>query len=123
MNAQCEADRMQDAMYRMLTLPPCRRRTELVRGIRKLVAAHSKHPAVRDKLQTDTAATEKVLLVAAMYAEPDFIAYVMDQPGVPRSAVSEFIAQEVPPLIDRLLNGNVSVRDFVADVTYAYVKL
>lgn len=123
MNMQCEKDRQQDTMYRMLTLQTCRQRTELVQGIRKLVAAHSRHPAVRDMLQTDSATTEKVLLVAAMYAEPDFIAYVMDQPGVPRSAVSEFIAQEVPPLVDRLLNGNMSVRDFVADVTYAYVKL
>lgn len=107
----------------MLTLQTCRKRKELVQGIRKLVAEHSKHPAVHEMLQTNTADTEKVLLVAAMYAEPDFIAYVLDQPGVPRSAVSEFIAQEVPPLVECLLNGNTTVQEFVANVTYAYVRL
>lgn len=123
LHARGESTRQQDTMYCILTMDDCEARTMMCKGVRKLVLSQSRHPAVCAMTETRSVVVEKMLIITAMHIEPDFLAYLLDQPGVSTSAVSEFIIRVVPSLMERLMNGNMSIIDFVAEATHAYVKL
>ena len=123
LKVQCEEDRIKDRFYCMLVHITSLERSKLCAGIRKLVLGYTRHPAVCAMANCKLHAVEQALIIAAMYNEPDFLAYILDQPGVCPSAISQFVTQIVPPLIKRLLDGHLNLPDFVAECVHAYVTL
>ena len=107
----------------MLVHTSCAERSNMCAGIRKLVLAYTRHPAVCAMANCELHIVEQTLIIAAMHNEPDFLAYILDQPGVCPSAISQFITQIVPPLMKQLLDGNFNLPDFVAHCAHAYVTL
>jgi hypothetical protein len=110
-------------MYTILTAEKSNIRTELTRGITKMVQEHSKHPAVIGMIHCRSAIVEKAMVIAAIYAEPDFLTYAMEQPGMCSSTLSEYVAHVLPDLVERLLDGKIAIVEFVQEATHAYVKL
>ena len=123
MHTLSEKDRRQDAMYMMLTDEESSMRTDLTRGITKMVQEHSTHPAVVAMIHCNSTIVEKALLIAAIHAEPDFLTYAMEQPGMCSSTLSEYVAHVLPGLVQRLLDGKIAIVEFVDEATHAYVKL
>ena len=123
MHAQSEHDRRQDAMYTMLTSEVSSMRDNLVGGIAKMVQEYSTHPAVVGMIGSNGTTVKKAMLIAAIHAEPDFLAYAMEQPGMCSSTLSEYVAHVLPDLVQRLLDGNIAIVEFVELATHAYVKL
>jgi len=123
MHVQSEHDRRQDAMYIILTDDISAIRTELTKGITKMIEEHSTHPAVLEMVSSSSVTVEKAMVIAAIYAEPDFLAYAMEQPGMCSSTLSEYVAHVLPGLVQRLLDGKLTIGEFVDEATHAYVKL
>jgi len=107
----------------MLTLERHKTRDKLAQGIRKLVLSQTQHPAVHKMLNAGSVIIDRAMLLAAMYIEPDFLRYLMEQPGVCTSTMSEYAANVLPSLVQDVLDGNLSVQDFVHNATQAYVRL
>lgn len=107
----------------MLTTAKSSMRSDLVRGIAKMVQEYSTHPAVLGMIGCNDTTVEKAMLIAAIHAEPDFLAYAMEQPGMCSSTLSEYVAHVLPALVQRLLNGKIAIVEFVNEATHAYVKL
>ena len=98
-------------------------RKELVSGISRLVQELTTHPAVLEALQSDSVVAEKALVIGAIYAEPDFLAYSLDLPSVCSSTVSEWVVTQLPEIVQALLNGQCTLDEFVLDATHAYITL
>lgn len=118
-----EQDRKKDAMYCILTERSCALRKELVSGISKLVQELTTHPAVLEALQSNSIVAEKALVIGAIYAEPDFLAYSLDLPSVCSSTVSEWVVTQLPEIVQALLNGQCTLDEFVLNATHAYITL
>lgn len=123
MKADADHDRRQDAMYCMLVQERNEMRTKLVHGIKEMIKEHTQHPAVLSALSDNTSLAEKAFMIAALHAEPDFLAYVLDIPTCCSSAVSEWAVVRIPPLIKRLLDGTCTMHEFLEGVTHSYITL
>ena len=123
MHIACEKERRHDTIYCMLTLEHDKTRDKLVQGIRKLVLSQTQHPAVHKMMNAGNVTIDRAMLLAAAYIEPDFLRYLMEQPGVCTSTMSEYAANVLPSLVEEVLDGNLSVTEFVHRATQAYVRL
>ena len=123
----CEHDRHKDVMYRILTVRTCPIRDKLAHGIGKLIAGHSKHPAVMyviEQLDAEHAIlVQRALIIVALVYEPDFLQYALELPNTSGSAISEYAVVILPALIDEVLNGNIALDDFVLQAIHAYTVL
>ena len=124
-----ESERRTDLMYCILTATECSERSNLARGICKLIQETSPHPAVSaivEHLSADddrTATVQRALIMAAMAHEPDFLQYALDTGGTCSSTISQFAVTVLPALIEKVLNGDMSLPDFVLCGTHAYTTL
>ncbi len=124
-----DAEREQDAFYRMLFLKESSLRASLARGVLNMVNDVSTHPAthtVHECLQSKTKITpivEKALILAALCNEPEFVQYMLDMEEVSSSAVSQFTVQNLVPSIEKVLDGNLKMPEFVLESLVDYVSL
>ena len=124
-----ESERCRDLVYRIFTDSECVEREKLAHGIAKLILDNSVHPAVLmliEHLKKDTdrmPLIHRALVMAAMAHEPDFLQYTLDTDGTCSSAISEFAVTVLPVIIEKLLNGDMSLPDFVLHGTHAYTAL
>jgi hypothetical protein len=124
-----DTEREQDAFYRILFCEESALRTNVARGVLKLVQDVSKHPAIADVqegLQSGSPTTkivEKALILAALCQEPEFLHYMLDMEDVSSSAVSQFTVEMLAPSVERLLNGNLHVPEFVLQSLVDYTTL
>jgi hypothetical protein len=124
-----DTEREQDALYRILFCEESTLRTNVARGVLKLVQDVSKHPAIADvqeSLQSGSPTTkivEKALILAALCQEPEFLHYMLDMKDVSSSAVSQFTVEMLAPSVERLLNGNLHVPEFVLQSLVDYTTL
>jgi len=114
-------------MYRILTDEECTARSKLALGIAVLVGEQSKHPAVADLIKhvkaEHPAMLHRAIIAAALVYEPDFLQYMLDTNDTCSSTLSQYAVQVLPPFLDELLNGNVTLNDFVLNITHAYMIL
>ena len=124
-----DAEREQDAFYRIMFLKDSTLRTNVARGVLKLVHDVSAHPAIADvqvSLQRRSATStivEKALILAALCQEPEFLHYVLDMKDVSSSAVSQFTVEMLKPRVEILLNGNLHMPEFVLQSLVDYTTL
>jgi hypothetical protein len=124
-----DREREQDAFYRILFLEDSTLRTNVARGVLKMVQDVSTHPAVaevQECLQSrchNTKVVEKALILAALCKEPEFVQYMLDMKGVSSSAVSQFTVEKLVPSVERVLNGNLQLSEFVLESLVDYVAL
>jgi hypothetical protein len=124
-----DAEREQDAFYRIMFLKDSTLRTNVARGVLKLVQDVSAHPAIADvqeSLQRRSATStivEKALILAALCQEPEFLHYVLDMEDVSSSAVSQFTVEMLKPRVETLLNGNLHMPEFVLQSLVDYTAL
>lgn len=123
LHAQCESDRRKDVLYCMLLDRTHTVRSKLVAGINKLAMSHSEHPALVCMFEERTPLVDKAIILAALAIEPDFFGYVSQLDDVCASALSELVANTLPHLFQSVLNGNLSIPEFVLQATRAYVRL
>ena len=123
-HTRSEEERCSDAMYRILFHEQCKLRTSLVTGVLSLIKTYSKHPAIT-KLSSHShvPVIEKALILAAISTEPDFLTYLMDLDDTCSSTLSEYVAHQLPPLVEKLLNGSIEMCEFVETASHAYVRL
>ena len=98
-------------------------RRKLVRGIKQMIQEHSQHPAVRNIVDNESAVVEKALIIAAVHAEPDFLAYLLDIQTCCSSAVSEWAVESIPIPMKSLLDGTSTIPQFIDEITHAYITL
>ena len=124
-----ESERRSDLVYRIFTDAECGERGKLAHGIAKLIRENSAHPAVSlliEHLKEDNDRTpllHRALVMAAMAHEPDFLQYTLDKGGTCSSTSSQFAVTVLPDIIEKLLNGDMSLPDFVLHGTHAYTAL
>jgi len=124
-----ESERRSDLVYRIFTDAECEERKKLAHGIAKLILENSAHPAVNmlvEHLKDDNDRTpliHRALVMAAMAHEPDFLQYTLDTGGTCSSTISQFAVTVLPGIIDKLLNGDMTLPDFVLHGTHAYTAL
>ena len=114
-------------VYRILTKPVDQERENLARGITQMLLDYSTHPEVTrlgEWITGDHAAlVQKVLIVAAIVHDPDFLQYLMNHGSTCMSALSQYSVDVAPPIIESLLDGDVALDDFVAAAIHAYTSL
>lgn len=121
---QSESERSTDAMYNILFDENCDLRTKLISGVLSLIQTYSKHPAVAELSKHCTSpVVEKALILAAVHTEPDFLTYLMDMQDTCSSTLSEYVAHVLPALVEKVLNGALTMSEFVENASYAYVRL
>ena len=118
-----EQERQKDILYCILVCAECPLRTRLVQGITKMILEYSHHPAVKQICASDNLTVHRALIIAAIYAEPDFLSYSLDMPSVCSSALSEWVVNKLPALVEKLLNGESTLDEFVLDATHEYITL
>lgn len=119
-----EVERSTDMFYNILMLDKLQVRDNLVSGIVRMVAQQSKHPSINSMVQHQHCpAVQKAFILGALYAEPDFFTYLTEMDGVCNSAVSEFVANLLPDIVTRVLNGYITLDEFIAECTHQYVRL
>lgn len=127
LHAESESDRRKDYVYMLLTQQNFPARSKLTRGIAAMVAEQSKHPAVMEMIEglngENAYLIERALVAAALVYEPDLLQYLLDAPNTCSSTLSQYAVNVLPPLLNELLNGNVSLEMFVLNMTHAYMLL
>jgi len=124
-----DKEREQDAFYRILFCKDSTLRTNVARGVLKMAQDVSKHPAladVQESLQSGSPTAkivEKALILAALCQEPEFLHYMLEMKDVSSSAVSQFTVEMLAPSVERLLNGNMNMSEFVLQSLVDYVAL
>ena len=116
-----------DYMFSVLTLRKCPNRRKCVAGIAKMLHSHAPcHPVLNDMLESvkegsDDPLKEKAIFLFALHTIDDFVAYVMEQPGVCRTSISLFKHGQLPLHSNLLLDGNCGVLDYVSNCTADYI--
>jgi len=122
-----EMQRCSDMVYRMLTKTVDQERENLARGITQMLLEYSTHPEVKrlgDSITGDHAGLiQKVLIIAAISHDPDFLQYLMNHDSSCTSTLSQYSVDVAPPIIERLLDGDITLDDFVAAAVHAYTSL
>tara|TARA_B100000795_G_scaffold53809_1_gene35253 strand:+ start:1884 stop:2303 length:420 start_codon:yes stop_codon:yes gene_type:complete len=80
---------------------------------------------VKTKESNDRIA-KHALLFFALYQEPDIKSFFLNSkvPRVPPEKFTTFVQNELPPLVEKLMNGAyTSLRAFVEDTRWTYVTL
>ena len=98
-------------------------RSKLVAGIHKLATSQSTHPAMEGMFHVRTPLIEKAIILAALAIEPDYFSYMSKLDDVCASSLSELVANVLPDLFQAVLNGNLTIPQFVLQATRAYVRL
>ena len=124
---QGEHERKQDLLYNILAKEHCETRTRLADGIVNMLDEVTTHPVLaalkkhrHGPLQSDI---DKVLLIAALGFEPNFLDHVFQMKQVSKSTLSEFVISHVQPNVQRYMSGNIKLKDFVHSMTHAYILL
>ena len=127
LHRQSEDERCRDLMYRVLAKDADTKRTELARGVSKMVSRYTTHPATTQLHQLidgkHAAVVQRTLIVAAAVHEPDFLQYLMEQDDVCTSTLSQYAVDVAPQLVDDLLNGNTDLAEFAVGALHAYTAL
>tara|TARA_B110000091_G_scaffold115760_1_gene124921 strand:- start:365 stop:808 length:444 start_codon:yes stop_codon:yes gene_type:complete len=81
---------------------------------------------LRKANQSDDRVAKHALIFFALYQEPSTNAFFLNAnaPRVPPQKFTSFVQTELPPLIEKLMNGAyTSLRAFVEDARWTYVTL
>jgi len=76
--------------------------------------------------ETDDRVAKHALLFFALYQEPNIKSFFLNSkvPRVPPKKFTTFVQKELPPLVEKLMNGAyTSLRAFVEDTRWTYVTL
>lgn len=76
--------------------------------------------------ETDDRIAKHALLFFALYQEPNTKSFFLNSkvPRVPPKKFTTFVQNELPPLVEKLMNGAyTSLRAFVEDTRWTYVTL
>tara|TARA_B110001452_G_C15192822_1_gene414097 strand:+ start:113 stop:532 length:420 start_codon:yes stop_codon:yes gene_type:complete len=76
--------------------------------------------------ETDDRVAKHALLFFALYQEPNTKSFFLNSkvPRVPPEKFTTFVQNELPPLVEKLMNGAyTSLRAFVEDTRWTYVTL
>jgi len=122
-HVQCESERRQDMLYCMLVDRTHDARSKLVAGIHKLATSQSTHPAIEGMFHLRTPLIDKAIILAALAIEPDYFSYMAQLDAVCASCLSELVANILPDLFQSVLDGNLTIPQFVLQATRAYVRL
>ena len=81
---------------------------------------------LRKANQSDDRVAKHALLFFALYQEPSTKAFFLNSnaPRVPPQKFTSFVQTELPPLVEKLMNGAyTSLRAFVEDARWTYATL
>lgn len=122
-----EHERTQDLVYNILAKQDCKTRTRLADGVINMLDEITTHPvlqAVKERRHGPTQSDiDKVLLIAALGFEPNFLDHVFNMPQVSKSTLSEFVISHVQPNVQKYMSGDILLKDFVHSMTHAYILL
>lgn len=121
-----------DLMYHMIVNTEVSTLDEFCNNIVKSILAKYENPSIRlqQMLQKVTSDKDRIakhaLLLFALYQEKDTQDIFLNNgtPRVPPEKFKQFVDNELPPLVDKLMKGAfTSLRAFVEDARWAYVTL
>lgn len=123
---QSNQERLTDAMYQVLTSRAENNlRGKLVNGLRAFILSKVSHPSVDDMFRhvDGCAAVQKAIVLAAIAREPDFLQHLMEREDMCSSSLSQYAVDVLPPLITDVLDGKMTIDDFVLKATHEYIIL
>lgn len=121
-----------DLMYHMIVNTEASTLDEFCNNIVKSILTKYENPSIRlqQMLQKVTSDKDRIakhaLLLFALYQEKDTQDIFLNNgtPRVPPEKFKQFVDNELPPLVDKLMKGAfTSLRAFVEDARWAYVTL
>lgn len=119
-----------DLMYHILINMEAKTLDDICQRLATTILSDYKDTSVRLKnmlkktLETDDRVAKHALLFFALYQEPGANAIFLNRPRVPPEKFTLFVQCELPPLVEKLMNGAyTSLRAFVEDTRWTYVTL
>ena len=101
---------------------------QIIKNVMENYTEHSIR--LRNMLQKITESNDRIakhaLLFFALYQEPETKSFFLNSkiPRVPPEKFTTFVQNELPPLVEKLMNGAyTSLRAFVEDTRWTYVSL
>ena len=120
-----QQERCTDVLYDMLVNSISNVRTQLVSGLHSFITSKTQHPAVDDMFLSKhmSPLIERAIVIAAIAKEPDFLQHLMERNDTCNSSLSQYAIDIVPQLLESLLDGKLTLYDFVAKATHEYIIL
>jgi hypothetical protein len=121
-----------DLMYHMIVNTEASTLDEFCNNIVKSILSKYKKPSIRLQQMLKKVTSDKdriakhALLLFALYQEKETQDIFLNNgtPRVPPEKFKQFVDDELPPLVDKLMKGAfTSLRAFVEDARWAYVTL
>jgi len=121
-----------DLMYHILVNSEANTLNEICDAILKVLNSKYEGKSIRfenmlrQTIENDDRVAKHALLFFALFQEPEItnIFLKTDKPRVPPEKFTAFVRDELPPLVNKLMNGAyTSLRAFVEDTRWTYVTL
>ena len=123
--SSCDIARKRDYVYRLLTCAGSSELSLCASQVRDRVSAHTGcHPSLQRLVTSELGSSELVLramVLFAMHVDDDFMQWLLDHPETCRVSLSMFRHDYLQKHATQLLDGNVSLDDFVSYATVDYI--
>ena len=121
----CDVDRNQDYLYRILTSQETFEREQIFCGVKQLITEHNRHPCSAEVLRA--ASGNKTLTVSlillAMNRDTSMQQHFIDHKETCADTVSQYIHEVLPKHVTALLQGRSSLEYFVCSAILDYATI
>ena len=121
----CDVDRNQDYLYRILTSNKTAEREHIFRGVKQLIMEHNRHPCSAEVLAEASESRMLVvsLILLAMHKDASMQQHFIDHKETCADTVSQYIHEVLPKHVTALLQGRSSLEYFVCSAILDYATI